>query len=83
MGHLHLANRKQTSAGFDHVISMCATVEGIPGDFNHDGILADVAIALHLAANGGWDPARTSTTTTASHLDALMILQAAAGGVTL
>jgi 3',5'-cyclic AMP phosphodiesterase CpdA len=53
----------------------------VPGDLNHDGILtpADAAIALELAAIGGWDPvADVNNDSHITSLDALMILQAAA-----
>jgi len=51
------------------------------GDLNHDGILtpADAAIALQIAASGGWDPAAdVNHDDRVTSLDALMILQAAA-----
>ena len=53
----------------------------IKGDLNHDGILtpADAAIALQLAASGGWDPAAdVNHDNHITSLDALMILQSAA-----
>jgi subtilase family serine protease len=59
---------------------------GISGDLNSDGILtpADAAIALHLAANGGWDPAAdVNNDSRITSLDALMILQAAGDAIDL
>ena len=56
------------------------------GDLNHDGILtpADAAIALQIAAGGGWDPAAdVDGDRRITSLDALMILQAAGGGIEL
>ena len=58
----------------------------VRGDLNSDGILtpADAAIALRLAATGGWDPAAdVSGDNHITSLDALMILQAAGGAITL
>ncbi|NIA09993.1 MAG: hypothetical protein GWP10_09765, partial [Nitrospiraceae bacterium] len=66
-------------------IYMVTTGE-LVGDLNHDGILtpADAAIALKLAASGGWDPvADVSRDSRITSLDALMILQAAAGAISL
>ena len=55
------------------------------GDLNSDGILpADAAIALRLAATGGWDAnADVNHDSRITSLDALMILQAAAGRIEL
>ena len=56
------------------------------GDLNGDGRLtpADAAIALQLAASGGWDAnADVSGDGRVTSLDALMILQAAAGAINL
>jgi len=56
------------------------------GDLNDDGRLtpADAAIALQLAASGGWDAnADVSGDGSVTSLDALMILQAAAGAINL
>ena len=56
------------------------TTDELVGDLNHDGILtpADAAIALQLAASGGWDPAAdVNHDSRITSLDALMILQAA------
>ena len=56
------------------------------GDLNGDGCLtpADAAIALRLAASGGWDAnADVSGDGSITSLDALMILQAAAGAIDL
>ena len=54
----------------------------VTGDLNSDGTLtpADAAIALQLAASGGWDPAAdVNHDSRVTSLDALMILQAAGG----
>lgn len=56
------------------------------GDLNHDGEItpADAAIALHLAASGGWDPAAdVDCDGRITALDAMMILQAAADAIDL
>jgi len=56
------------------------------GDLNGDSILthADAAIALRIAASGGWDAnADVSDDGSVTSLDALMILQAAAGAINL
>ena len=56
------------------------------GDLNGDRRLtpADAAIALQLAASGGWDAnADVSGDHSVTSLDALMILQAAAGAIDL
>jgi len=56
------------------------------GDLNGDGRLtsADAAIALRIAASGGWDlDADVSGDGSVTSLDALMILQAAAGAIDL
>ncbi|RJS73796.1 hypothetical protein CW696_00790, partial [ANME-2 cluster archaeon] len=68
------------------ILIYMVTAGELVGDLNSDGILtpADAAIALQLAASGGWDPAadmnRDSRITS---LDALMILQAAVGTIEL
>ncbi len=54
------------------------------GDLNGDGRLtpADAAIALQIAASGGWDAnADVSDDGSVTSLDALMILQAATGNI--
>ena len=54
------------------------------GDLSGDGRLspADAAIALRIAASGGWDlDADVSGDGSVTSLDALMILQAAAGNI--
>jgi len=59
---------------------------GIIGDFNHDGTLtpADAAIALRIAASGGWDVSGdVDGDCRITSLDALMILQAAADTIEL
>jgi len=56
------------------------------GDLNSDGYItpADAAIALRLAASGACDPAAdVSGDRQVTSLDALMILQAAVGGISL
>ncbi len=56
------------------------------GDHNGDGRLtpADAAIALRIAASGGWDAnADVSGDDSVTSLDALMILQAADGAINL
>ena len=58
----------------------------VMGDPNRDGEItpADAAIALELAASGGWDPAAdVSGDSQVTSLDALMILQAAARRIEL
>ena len=60
--------------------------EPVRGDLNSDGTLtpADAAIALRLAASGGWDAnADVNHDDHITSLDALMILQAAAGRIEL
>ena len=62
------------------------TVTSLRGDLNSDGILtpADAAIALHLAASGGWDAnADVNHDSHITSLDALMILQAGGGRIKL
>ena len=66
-------------------IYMVTTGELI-GDLDSDGILtpSDAAIALRLAATGGWDPAAdVNHDNRITSLDALMILQAADEATTL
>jgi len=56
------------------------------GDLNHDNQItpADAAISLRLAASGGWDPAAdVEGDSRITSLDALRILQAAAGAIDL
>jgi parallel beta-helix repeat protein len=58
----------------------------LKGDLNSDHLLtpADAAIALRIAASGGWDAdADVSRDGRVTSLDALMILQAVSGGVAL
>ena len=58
----------------------------VKGDLNRDGVVtpADAAIALELAASGEWDPAAdVNCDEQVTSLDALMILQAAAGRIKL
>jgi serine protease AprX len=67
-------------------ISVTAKETTLCGDVNHDGTLtpADATIALRLAATGGWDSAAdVDGDNHITSLDALMILQAAAGAITL
>ena len=54
------------------------------GDLNHDGTPTDAAIALRLAASGGWDAnADVNRDNHITSLDALMILQAATDAIEL
>ena len=58
----------------------------LKGDLNDDDQItpADAAIALQIVASGGWDPATDiDGDRRITSLDALMILQAAAGGIAL
>ena len=57
----------------------------LTGDLNSDKTTpADAAIALKLAASGGWDPtADVNRDSRITSIDALMILQAAAGAIAL
>ncbi|MEA1870238.1 MAG: hypothetical protein U9N09_08895, partial [Euryarchaeota archaeon] len=67
-------------------VSVTAEETLLRGDVNHDNNTtpADAAIALELAATGGWDPAAdVDGDNYITSLDALMILQAAAGAITL
>jgi hypothetical protein len=62
------------------------TTGGVCGDLNHDNQVTptDAAIALHLAATGGWNPAAdVDGDNQITSLDALMILQAAADAIDL
>ena len=53
-------------------------------DLSHDNRIADAAIAVRLAASGGWDPAADmNRDNRITSLDALMILQAAGGRIEL
>ena len=61
-------------------VSVTAEETLLRGDVNHDGVItpADAAIALKLAATGGWDSAAdVDGDNHTTSLDALMILQAA------
>jgi parallel beta-helix repeat protein len=65
-------------------IALTITNDWTPGDLNGDGNVtsADAAIALDLAASGGWDSAAdVDGDNQITSLDALMILQAAAGNI--
>ncbi|MHC1574294.1 MAG: dockerin type I domain-containing protein, partial [Candidatus Methanogasteraceae archaeon] len=67
-------------------VSVTAKETILRGDVNHDGVItpADATIALELSASGGWDPAAdVNGDNRITSLDALMILQAAAGEITL
>ncbi|RLG28942.1 hypothetical protein DRO03_08540 [Methanosarcinales archaeon] len=58
----------------------------LKGDLNGDSQItpADAAIALQLAATGGWDAnADVNHDSRITSLDALMIMQAAAGAIEL
>ena len=63
---------------------MAAATPPQKGDLNHDGTPADAAIALPLAAIGGWDPAADiDDDSRITSLDVLMILQAVGGTIEL
>jgi len=65
-------------------ISGVFVIGTIKGDLNSDGVLtpADAAIALQIAASGGWDAnADMNRDNHITSLDALMILQAAGGNI--
>jgi len=67
-------------------IALTITNDWTPGDLNHDGNVApaDAAIALRIAASGAHDDAAdVSGDGCVTSLDALMILQAAAGRIEL
>lgn len=67
-------------SGYDYDIEVFGA--STKGDLNFDGVLtpADAAIALELAARGDWDPAEdVDCDRRVTSVDALMILQAAAG----
>ena len=67
-------------------VSVTAEETFLRGDVNHDCVItsADAAIALQIAATGGWDPAAdVDGDNQITSLDALMIQQAAAGAITL
>jgi hypothetical protein len=65
----------------DHSASQTSTRRPQP---RHQITPADAAIALQLTATGGWDPAAdVNNDNHITSLDALMILQAAAGAITL
>ncbi|PXF60723.1 MAG: hypothetical protein C4B59_07790 [Candidatus Methanogaster sp.] len=69
----------------NHTATTAPTIP-VRGDLNSDGILtpADAAIALVIAASGAHDPAAdVSGDGSVTSLDALMILQAAAGTIEL
>jgi hypothetical protein len=73
-------------AGLTTTAALTVYCEPLRGDLNSDGdlTLADAAIALHLAAIGGWDAnADVNCDSRITSLDALMILQAAAGAIAL
>jgi parallel beta-helix repeat protein len=62
------------------------TITPLRGDLNEDGQITptDAAIALKLAATGGWDPAAdVNRDRRITSLDALMIMQAATGAIEL
>jgi hypothetical protein len=65
-------------------VSVTAKETLLRGDVNRDGNItsADAAIALQIAASGGWDPAAdVNHDNHITSLDALMILQAAADNI--
>jgi len=68
----------------EQYIEVVVVESAVTGDLNGDGDVttADAAIALQLAASGGWDPAAdVSGDGQVTSLDALMILQMAAENV--
>ncbi|KAF5414572.1 MAG: hypothetical protein C5S48_08330 [Candidatus Methanogaster sp.] len=74
------------AGGSDFWLIKLGTAAQVRGDLNHDDQItpADAAIALQLAASGGWDPAAdVDGDRRITSLDALMILQAAGGAITL
>ena len=74
------------AGGSDFWLIKLGTASQMRGDLNGDNQItpADAAIALQLAATGGWDPAAdVSGDNRITSLDALMILQAAADAITL
>nr|QNO43843.1 hypothetical protein HEAIHDEL_00005 [Methanosarcinales archaeon ANME-2c ERB4] len=74
------------AGGSDFWLIKLGTAAQMRGDLNHDGILtpADAAIALRLAATGGWDAnADVNHDDYITSLDALMILQATADAIDL
>jgi len=80
---LQIENDNQNSATLTKIVNITASTKG---DLNSDGILtpADAAIALQIAASGGWDPvADVNHDSRITSLDALMILQAAVGTIEL
>ncbi|KAF5416400.1 MAG: hypothetical protein C5S48_03125 [Candidatus Methanogaster sp.] len=80
---LQIEDDNQNNATVTKIVNITAQQKG---DLNHDGTLApaDAAIALQLAASGGWDAnADVNHDNHITSLDALMILQAAAGQIEL
>jgi hypothetical protein len=74
------------AGGSDFWLIKLGTAAQMRGDLNGDNQItpADAAIALQLAATGGWDPAADiDGDRRITSLDALMILQAAAGAIAL
>ncbi|PXF57821.1 MAG: hypothetical protein C4B59_14495 [Candidatus Methanogaster sp.] len=74
------------STGLITTAALTVYCEPLRGDLNSDGILtsADAAIALKLAATGGWDAnADVNHDSRITSLDALMIMQAAGSAITL
>ena len=72
--------------GFTTTAAVTVRYEPIRGDLNSDGslTLADAAIALAIAASGAHnDAADVSGDDRVTSLDALMILQAAGGAITI
>jgi hypothetical protein len=64
-------------------VAICQRI-ACESDLSHDNRIADAAIALQLAASGGWDPAAdVNRDSHITSLDALMIMHAAAGAITL
>ena len=72
--------------GMSVVYSPASVAETVHGDLNGDNQItpADAAIALQIAATGGWDPAAdVDGDNRITSLDALMILQAATAAIEL
>jgi len=75
-----------TGLTFTQHIALTITNDWTPGDLNHDGNVtsADVVIALQIAVSGEYVPeADIDKNGCVNALDARMILQAAAGAITL
>jgi len=81
-----LADAEGTSVSATPINGTFVVSTGVKGDLNSDGTItpADAAIALQIAARGGWAPAAdVDGDNHITALDGLMIMQAAAGGIAL